>query len=122
MLWQRYFLDGLIVSTAAGLVVTRAASESNMGTTVGKQIFLQPKAMGVAAAMLIVFGLIPGMPIMPFLILSGLTGFGAWSASKAIKRTAAQVVESKQINPEEAFFWVEFCIRWGGLSVILCWG
>ena len=95
-------IPSLIVSTAAGLVVTRAAGESNLGSTVGKQIFFQPKAMGVAAAMLIVFGLIPGMPILPFAILAGLMGFGAWSATKAIKREARQVVESRQIEEKKA--------------------
>ncbi len=83
-------IPSLIVSTAAGLVVTRAASESNLSASVSRQVLFQPKAMGVAAGMLIVFALIPGMPFLPFVILSGMTGFAAWTARKALARQSEQ--------------------------------
>ncbi|MCE5229410.1 flagellar biosynthesis protein FlhA [bacterium] len=89
-------IPALIVSTAAGLVVTRATHEGTLSQTMGQQLFLQPRAMGVASAMLMVFSVIPGMPTMPFLILAGMTGFAAWAALGSMKRKAAVELETKQ--------------------------
>lgn len=91
-------VPSLIVSTAAGLVVTRAASETNLSSTVGRQLFSQPQALGVASAILGIFALIPGMPLMPFFFLSALTGWASWNATKNIKQKAALVVASKQLE------------------------
>jgi flagellar biosynthesis protein FlhA len=89
-------IPSLIVSTAAGLVVTRAVDESNMGESVSKQLFMQPKAMGVASAMLVVFALLPGMPIIPFLALAGMTGFAAWSARQVLDRRRVKELETRE--------------------------
>ena len=93
-------IPSLIVSTAAGLVVTRAADERNMGDTVNSQIFLQPRAMGVASGMLVVFGLLPGMPTLPFFMLSGITGFAAWSARQALDRREKKAIEEQQAQAQ----------------------
>lgn len=102
-------IPSLIVSTAAGLVVTRAASEDSLSNSVSKQMLLQPKALAVAAIMLVVLGGIPGMPTIPFLVLSGVTGFIAWSASKALRKEAAdkhqaemEQQQQEQAEPEQA--------------------
>jgi len=68
-------IPALIVSIGAGLLVTRASENANLGTQVAGQIFKYPRALGIAAAMLGVFGLMPGMPLVPFAILAGLAGF-----------------------------------------------
>jgi flagellar biosynthesis protein FlhA len=60
-------VPSLIISTAAGLVVTRSVSEDNLGADLTAQLTRYPRALGVAAVMLIVFGIIPGMPTLPFL-------------------------------------------------------
>jgi flagellar biosynthesis protein FlhA len=102
-------IPSLIVSTAAGLVVTRAAGETNLGDAVSTQLLLQPRAMGVAAGMLIVFAIIPGMPTIPFLALAGMTGFTAWSAGKAIDTKTSREAEAlkqearkEEKKPEQA--------------------
>jgi flagellar biosynthesis protein FlhA len=89
-------IPSLIVSTAAGLVVTRAADEASMGQSVSDQILLQPKAMGVAAGMLLVFAIIPGMPTIPFMVLAAMTGFTAWSAKQSILRRVTREVETRK--------------------------
>ena len=71
-------IPALIVSTSAGIIVTRAASESNLGAEVSKQIFAHPKAIGISAAVIFFFGLIPGLPHIPFLIFAIITGLIAW--------------------------------------------
>lgn len=67
-------IPALIVSTAAGIVVTRAASESNLGSDVMKQFFRYPKAIASAAGVLFVLGLVPGLPHFAFITLSAITG------------------------------------------------
>ena len=71
-------VPALIISTAAGMLVTRSTSSSNLGQDISDQLFLQPKAIGTAAAILFVFALIPGMPKLSFFLVAGGAGFLAW--------------------------------------------
>jgi flagellar biosynthesis protein FlhA len=70
-------IPALIVSVGAGVLVTRASDSSNLGTQIAGQIFRYPRALATAAAMLAIFGLMPGMPIVPFFMLAGLAGYMA---------------------------------------------
>lgn len=79
-------IPALITSTAAGIIVSRAATEANLGAEVVKQLLVNPKALGTAAGILAFFGLIPGLPHIPFLMLATITGTGAYFLSKAAKR------------------------------------
>ncbi|MBX3174808.1 MAG: flagellar biosynthesis protein FlhA [Gemmatimonadaceae bacterium] len=67
-------IPALIISTAAGLIVTHSATGSRMGTVVGRQLGGQPRALYVAGAALAVFGLLPGLPTIPFVALGGVFG------------------------------------------------
>jgi len=71
-------VPALIISTAAGIVVSRAGSDSNLGLEIGSQLLMRPRAMGVAAAILFIFSLIPGLPTMPFMILALLSAAVAY--------------------------------------------
>jgi flagellar biosynthesis protein FlhA len=71
-------LPALIVSTAAGLVVSRAGAESNLSLEIGSQLFTRPRALAVTSGILAVIGLIPGLPTVPFLILAALAGTVAY--------------------------------------------
>jgi len=73
-------IPALIVSTSAGIIVTRAASESNLGEEVSRQILVHPKAIGIGAAIIFFFALIPGLPHLPFFVFAGITGIVAWGA------------------------------------------
>ena len=75
-------IPALIISTAAGIVVSRAASESNLGSEMTKQIFTYPKAIGVTSLILFFLGAIPGLPHIAFLILGSMTGLVAYLASQ----------------------------------------
>ena len=59
-------MPALIISTAAGIVVSRAGSESNLGVEIGTQLLTRPRALASAAVILFLFGLIPGLPTVPF--------------------------------------------------------
>jgi type III secretion protein V len=74
-------IPALVISTAAGIVVTRVASEeegAHLGRDVGVQVLAHPRALGGAAGLLALLGLIPGLPAIPFLVLAALLGLVAW--------------------------------------------
>ncbi|HPO16842.1 MAG TPA: flagellar biosynthesis protein FlhA [Candidatus Hydrogenedentes bacterium] len=79
-------IPSLIVSTAAGLIVTRTVSEENLGADFGAQLGRYPRALGVAAAMLALFGLVPGMPAGPFLVVAAVIGFLAYASRETQQR------------------------------------
>jgi flagellar biosynthesis protein FlhA len=64
-------IPALIISTAAGIMVTHAASGTRMGVMLATQLSAQPRAMTIAGLVLGSFGLVPGLPKVPFLLLGG---------------------------------------------------
>ena len=68
-------IPALILSVGAGILVTRASDNTNLGTQLAGQLFRYPQAMKISAGMLIAFGLMPGMPMVPFFVLGGMAGF-----------------------------------------------
>ncbi|RMF94358.1 MAG: flagellar biosynthesis protein FlhA [Candidatus Schekmanbacteria bacterium] len=87
-------IPALIVSTAAGLVVTRAASDETLGDDVTKQIISYPKAVAIAGIILFSFGLIPGLPHLPFFIL-GIAGVIASQYFVSLEKSEEQEVEDE---------------------------
>ena len=87
-------IPALIISTSAGIIVSRAASESNMGHDLTRQIMAQPRALYIASGVLIFFGLTPGLPVLPFLTLGVIVGVIARITSQAMK-------EEKQLKEAE---------------------
>ena len=94
-------IPALIVSTAAGIIVTRAASTSNMGADLTRQLTRQPRAIMIAAAMLVIFGIIPGMPTIPFILLGGAVGTVGYLTNESIKKKKLED-ERKLIDQEKA--------------------
>jgi flagellar biosynthesis protein FlhA len=72
-------IPALITSTAAGILVTRAASKNNLGVELGRQLFFHPRAMALLSAMMLVLAVVPGLPMLPFLLLAGLSGGVAYT-------------------------------------------
>jgi flagellar biosynthesis protein FlhA len=87
-------IPALIISVAAGLMVTNSANNGNgMGDVITGQLARQPRAMWIAAGVLASFGLMPGLPAFPFFALAGTMAFIARSASVMEVRTeAAQLI------------------------------
>jgi flagellar biosynthesis protein FlhA len=88
-------IPGLLLSVAVAIIVTRVTRDQDVGQELGKQLFGQPKALGVAAAVLGVMGLIPGMPNLVFLGIAGLAGWGAWKL-----RQRRNQPEVEEVAPE----------------------
>jgi flagellar biosynthesis protein FlhA len=76
-------IPALIVSVAAGILVTRSSEDSNLGTHLSEQLTLYPRALAIASGMLGLFALMPGMPMLPFAALAGLVGYIAHSLKKS---------------------------------------
>lgn len=67
-------IPSLIISTAAGLVVTRTGADTDMGTDVFGQLFNSRRAVYMAAGVLFALGITPGLPFLPFFVLGTVTG------------------------------------------------
>ncbi len=90
-------IPALIISVAAGILVTRASENSNLGTAIGKQLIRYPRAIMITGGMLGVFGLMPGMPFIPFAVLAGLAFWMAFSLKK--QQQADGVDDSDPLTP-----------------------
>jgi flagellar biosynthesis protein FlhA len=94
-------VPALIVSTAAGMLVTRSTASSNLGADLTGQLLVQPKAIATASIMLFIFGLIPGMPKVSFMIISLLSGFLAYNLFKLAKKKEAIKEEAPVVAAKE---------------------
>jgi len=83
-------IPSLLLSTAAAIMVTRVSTTQDMSSQVLDQMFLSPKALYIAAGILIVMGLVPGMPHIAFLGLGGLIGGLAWYGEKKKQSETAE--------------------------------
>ncbi len=80
-------IPSLLLSTAAAIVVTRVSSEQDMGGQVADQL-LQPRALAVTAGIMVVMGVIPGMPNIAFLSLAALCGGAAYWAKQRLAQSS----------------------------------
>jgi flagellar biosynthesis protein FlhA len=71
-------IPALLVSTAAGIVVTKGGMEGTADAALIRQLGSSPKPLAMAAGAALVLGLLPGLPALPFMALAGLAGGGAW--------------------------------------------
>ena len=98
-------LPALLLSTAVAIIVTRMSRPQDMGGELRRQLLGNPKALAVAAALLGVMGLIPGMPNFVFLTMAALCGAAAWTVSQrraaaptAAPATPPQPAENKELS------------------------
>ena len=85
-------IPALIVSTAAGIVVTRNSSEHDMSQDLARQLFTRWKAVAIVGGVLVVLGLVPGLPTLPFFFIAAVLGVIAW----VVHRYEKDEVENKK--------------------------
>lgn len=92
-------IPALLISTSAGIIVTKAASESNLGREVTAQLFAQPKAMFLASGVLAALGVVPALPQLPLFTLAMVLLFSGY----AIRRAAAaeEAAAREDIQPAQ---------------------
>lgn len=101
-------IPSLLISIAAGLVVTRSASSDNLDVEIGKQFAGKPKPMALASFALMAVSFLPGFPMIPFWILAGIIGYTAYYRTKQINKEEEQQLAleaasaEKEKKPEEA--------------------
>ena len=93
-------IPALVVSVAAGILVTRGAGEKNLGEHITSQLTSYPRAIGVGSVLLFSFGLVPGMPFIPFFVMGAASAYTAYKLSKA--REAEAVAEGVKTAALEA--------------------
>ena len=94
-------IPGLLISVAAAMVISRVGKEEDMGQQIVQQLFMSPRVLGVTAAILVLLGLIPGMPHIVFLSMGTLIGYGAWLLQQKQNQPAA-VEELPQPPPADS--------------------
>lgn len=91
-------IPALLVSTAAGMLVTRSTAEEGFGQDLASQFFNFPRVLAIVSLILLSLGLVPGLPFLPFFILASACGFGAYTLLKEEK--AARVKEEEEKEEE----------------------
>jgi len=95
-------IPALIISTAAAIIITRATSESSLGTDITFQVTRRPKVVFVTAFILALMGFVPGMPFFPFLIMASILAGGGYMVQNALTLEAeAQAAEDVEELPEK---------------------
>ncbi len=95
-------IPALVISTAAGIVVTRVSSEQDLNQQVMGQVFGRPQTLFLTSGILSILGLIPGMPHVAFLLMGGvLAGAGYWITRQARVAVQAKAEEPLPPAPEE---------------------
>ncbi len=94
-------IPALIISTGAGIMVTRTAGDEDFGSQMKRQFSVHPRALWVVSATLLVFALIPGLPHLPFLFLSVIVGFIAWRVQKAEKEQQQEAARPELPAPKQ---------------------
>ena len=89
-------IPALTISTAAGIVVSRAASEGTMGKDFGKLFSKYPKPIYLSALTVFFFGLIPGLPHIPFIMLSIIIGISVYLFEKKKDELKDEKIEVKR--------------------------
>ena len=97
-------IPALLISVATGIIVTRAASDRDLGSDIASQILGQRRAPMVAAAAIGAFALVPGLPKLPFLVIGGLFGAIAWAVRNGMpeaREAAAKAAKAALPPPSE---------------------
>jgi flagellar biosynthesis protein FlhA len=93
-------IPALLVSTAAGIVVTKGSVEGTADIALVQQLSFSPKPLAIASGAAVVLALLPGLPALPFLSLAAMAGGAAWlrqTATTTQANTDARAVTQKEV-------------------------
>lgn len=101
-------IPALLISTSAGILVTRSGSEENFGTQLGGQLTGFPIVIAMASVILLILAIIPGMPKLVFIALAVLTGYSSYLLFKDAKEKVIveqeteerEIIETEKREPE----------------------
>lgn len=81
-------IPSLIIAVAAGIIITRAATDARLGPELGRQMSSYPKTLAVVAAVTLLLMFLPGLPVLPLLVLFAGFASAAWFSYRKIKHQA----------------------------------
>ncbi|PZF67857.1 EscV/YscV/HrcV family type III secretion system export apparatus protein [Curtobacterium sp. MCPF17_047] len=90
-------IPALLMAVSTGMIVTRSGAESDIGTSASDQLSQSRTALMIAGAAAIAMGFIPGMPILPFLLIGATLLFTGWRIGQNAKRAAATAAEQQAL-------------------------
>jgi len=93
-------IPALVISVAAGIVITRASSKSNMGTQIATQIVAQPRAIFASAGVVALMGILPGLPFVPFTLMAAMMAIVARKISRLQQEELDKKLEEEEENAE----------------------
>lgn len=120
-------IPALIISTAAGIITTRNSNSEALGKQVGEEFNAHPKAFYITAAAMTMFGLIPGFPGLPFMIMGSMIAFAGFKIEKnkelakaaektnAVQETKAKTETLESLLPVEL---VQLEVGYGIVSIV----
>ncbi len=94
-------IPALMISTGAGILVSRAASQNDLGQEITGQLFSNPKILGVAGGLLLLFALIPGFPKVPFIMLGSAAIAAVFIGRQKEKKIVEEQNRQDQKKPEQ---------------------
>lgn len=99
-------IPAILISMAAGIIVTRVGGDeegTHLGADIGSQMTAYPRAIAIAGAMLVLLGMVPGLPKVAFIVLGGAVGAGAYFMLKRQKQIASGEIDpSTEANKENS--------------------
>ncbi len=93
-------IPALLISTAAGMVVTRSAAGTPLDTQIKSQLLANPRVLGIVAATVIMFSFLPGMPTIPFVFIGSVLGVTSFVKNRN-KNNEATVIEEEIVSSEK---------------------
>jgi flagellar biosynthesis protein FlhA len=94
-------IPALLISTATGIIVTRATSEGNLGQDVAQQVFANPRTLFVVSGILGAFGAMPGLPKVPFFAIALVLGGVAFLVRRQQRAAAIQAAIQAQVKEKQ---------------------
>ncbi len=95
-------IPALIVSTAAGLLVSKAGVSGRADKALLTQMGAFPKSLGVTSGLMFALAILPGLPVLPFVVIGGGAGWLAWRSSRASALAEAALLDRPEATPVQA--------------------
>ncbi len=98
-------VPALIISVAAGLIVSRVGGDEDIGSLLFRQMFSAPRALALTGVVIGILGIVPGMPHVAFLVLAAACGYLAWRLAEQQRQQAKQPVKAEIVEPSTDASW-----------------
>lgn len=94
-------IPALVIATSAGMVVTRSSSGTSLDSQMKLQLLSNPRVLGTVAGVVMLLAFVPGMPMIPFMVLSVVAGTGSYLTKKSISKSQIDTSEKEESAEEE---------------------